>query len=338
MTDAAGSHREDDDQHIPGDTDLRALAQVLVAADRHEANDDMGHTEVSETPAEAGSNGLPVGEEVPVIRIGSAQAFHGHLALAAADKTQCKDGCNQQGAEHQQALEEVCPADSAETAHEGVADDDRRGDIHGQCGINTDDGVEQGAAGLDAGSGIDGIGNQEDHGTEDLQNLAGGFEPVGQVLGKSDGVICRDGKTTETGSLENPAECITDGQADRDPGLADTGGINGGGKTHQHPGAHIGGTGGKSGNPGTHFTAAKEVFLFTAATALHEEVDADPEHEAEIDNEDNQFRIHNNTTFLRQSDGRILYTGYYYTHNIRDIQYFSCSCLWIEGIRSKILQ
>ena len=193
MTDAAGRHREEDDQHIPGDTDLRALAKVLITADGHEADDDMGHAEVTKTPAKAGSHSFPVREHVPVIRIGLTQGFDGHMTLSAADEPQGEDRSNEEGAKLQQALEEVCPADGAEAAHKRVANNNGSGNIHEDLLVqqviarNKDiaaDGLEKRTAGFDAGSGVDGVGDQEDNGTEDLKSLAGGFEPVGQILGK----------------------------------------------------------------------------------------------------------------------------------------------------------
>ena len=128
----------------------------------------MGHAEVTKTPTKAGDNVLPVGEQVPVAL---GQLCHGGGSLTAVDEGQGKDGGDQQGAQHQHALEEVGPAHGGEAAQEGVADDDGSSQIHGDGGVQTHDGVKQGAAGLDGGGGVHGIGHQEDDGADDQQRL-----------------------------------------------------------------------------------------------------------------------------------------------------------------------
>ena len=239
MADAACRNGKENDQHIPGNTDFRALSEIFVAADGHKADNDVRHAEITKSPGQAGDDGLPVREEVPVIRIGFRECFHGHLALAAVDKTQRKDRRNEKSTEHQQALEKVGPADSAETAHEGIGNDDCSGDVHRDSRINSDDSVEECAAGFDAGGRIDGIGYQKNHSAENLQDFAGGFEAVGQVLRQGDGIIRGNREAAKTGRFKNPAQRIPDGQADGDPGLANAIQIDGGRQTHKYPGAHI---------------------------------------------------------------------------------------------------
>ena len=245
----------------------------------------MRHAEIAEAPAETGDDILPGGE-------GREEVRHllGDLGRGAAGKAGGgEDRGQEQGTQHQQALEEVGPADGGETAEEGVADDDRGGDIHGDIGIQAEDGVEQGAGGLDAGGRINRVSHEEDDGADDLEGMGLGLEAVGQILGNGDGVIRRDGEGPQARRLEDPAEGIADGQADCDPDLTQTQGIDGSRKAHQHPGAHIGSAGGQRGDPGPHFAPAEEVFLFTAVLRTEEEEDTDADHEEEIDNKDDQF-------------------------------------------------
>ena len=149
--------------------------------------------------------------------------------------------------------------------------------------------MEQGAGGLDAGGRINRVSHEEDDGADDLEGMGLGLEAVGQILGNGDGVIRRDGEGPQARRLEDPAEGIADGQADCDPDLTQTQGIDGSRKAHQHPGAHIGSAGGQRGDPGPHFAPAEEVFLFTAVLRTEEEEDTDADHEEEIDNKDDQF-------------------------------------------------
>ena len=288
MADAAGGHGEDEDQHCPGNTDLGGLLQGLLALQRHEAHDDMGHAEVAQAPAQTGDNVLPVGEEVPVAL---GQVGHGGGGLAAVDEGQGEDGGDQQRAQHQHALEEVGPAHGGEAAQEGVTDDDDGGQVHSHGGVHADDGVEQGAAGLDGGGGVDGVGHQEDDGADDLQQLTLGEEAVGQILGDGDGVVGHDGKAAQTGRFHQPADGVADAQADGDPGLADTGGVDGGGQAHEDPGAHIAGAGRQCRHPGAHLAAAQEVGLIAAVLGAEEEIDTDTQHKHQVDNKDNGFNV-----------------------------------------------
>ena len=43
------------------------LLQILVGADGHKADDDVGHPEVAQAPTQAGNDVLPTAEEAPVV-------------------------------------------------------------------------------------------------------------------------------------------------------------------------------------------------------------------------------------------------------------------------------
>ena len=289
MADDTGSHGEGENQQSPGDTDLSALLQILVRTQGHETDDDMRHAKVAQTPAQTGQHILPVGEQLPVV---FGQLTHGGGATVGRDDCKGKNGSNQQCAQHQQTLEEVGPANCGEAAQEGVADDNDSGNVHSNGGINADNGVKQCTASLNTGSSIDGVGNQKDRGADDLQCLAAGQKTVGQILRNRDGVLGSDGILTQPGSLHQPADSIADGQADGDPGLAQTCCVNGCGQTHQNPGTHIGSTGRQGGDPGTHLTATQKVPLFSSILGLQEEVHTDAYHEYQVDNKDKYFSIH----------------------------------------------
>ena len=79
---------------------------------------------------------------------------------------------DQQGAEHEKALEEVGPANGAESAHERISHNDRGSDIHGDRRVYADHCIEQRAAGFDAGGGINRVGNKENDRAEDLKDFA----------------------------------------------------------------------------------------------------------------------------------------------------------------------
>ena len=166
--------------------------------------------------------------------------------------------------------------------------------------LDADDCVEQRAARLEAGSSVNRVGEQEDHRAEDLEQRGLREEAIGQILRDGDGIVCRDGETAETGCFKDPAQCVPDGKTDGDPHLTETEGVDRGGKSHQNPRAHVGRTCGKRGHPRTHRAVAEEVGLFTAALCLDEEIDADPEHEGEVEDENNDFReIHKDSLLDR---------------------------------------
>ena len=66
-----------------------------------------GHAEVAKAPAKAGDDGFPVGHEAPVP---GGELGGGFRALARVHDAQSEDGSDQQGGQHQQALEKVRPA------------------------------------------------------------------------------------------------------------------------------------------------------------------------------------------------------------------------------------
>ena len=286
MANATRRHRENDDQHIPGNADLGGLLQRLLRLQRHEAHDDMGHTEIAKAPAQAGNHILPVFEQIPIARrhIGKA-----HGRAAAVDNAQRENGGNEQGGQHQQALEEVRPAHGVEPAQEGIAHDNARGDIHGGGSVNADNRMEQSAAGLHGGGGVHSVGHQEDHRADDLQGLGLAQKAVGQILGHGDGIVGHDGKAAQPGRLHQPADGIADGQADGDPRLADTRHINAGRQTHEHPRAHVGRARAQRRHPCAHLTAAQEIRLVAAVPGAHKEIHANAQHEEQINYKNNNL-------------------------------------------------
>ena len=177
----------------------------------------MRHAEITKSPGKTGNDGLPVREEVPVIRIRLGQCFNGHMTRMSVQHSKREDRRDQKRSEHQQSLEEISPADSAETAHKRVGNDDCSCNIHGNRWIQTNNGIEQCTAGFDTGSRIDCISDEKNNGAKDLKHFARRFETVGQILRKGNGIISSNGKTAKAGSLKDPAQRITDRQANGNP-------------------------------------------------------------------------------------------------------------------------
>ena len=288
MTDAAGSNGEDNDQHIPGNADLRAFLQVLIGAHGHKAHNDVRHTEITETPAQTGNNVFPAGEKIPVI---GRQVSHALGSAAALDDDQGKDRGDQKRREHQHALEEIRPANGGETAEKGVAHNDRGSEIHRKRCVDPDDRMEKRAAGLHRGGGINRISHEENNGADDLQRLGLAHEAVGQILRNCDGVIGNDRKAAKSRRLDRPTDGIADRKTDRHPRLTDAEGVDGSRQTHEHPCAHIGGACRQRGHPGSHLAPAKEVILFSAILGFDKEVNADTEHKCKVHHKNDAFQI-----------------------------------------------
>ena len=118
----------------------------------------MRHPKVAQTPGQTRNDFLPAGKGAPVGRRNGGNRV-------GVQHRGGKDRGNEHCAENQHPLEKVGPADRGKPTQEGVADNDDGGDIHGQRFVEPDDGVEEGAAGLDARGRVDGVGDEEDGGS-----------------------------------------------------------------------------------------------------------------------------------------------------------------------------
>ena len=142
MTDHAdedgGGERDGDPRH----GDVHGASQLGRGADRHEAHEDVRLPEVAESPtyerdeldeAERRVVGFLEGVEERRFHRMEGRKRHGWAAEQV-------DGCcgdEQDGEEHHDALDEVCPADGEEAACERVEDDDESAEEErvgvGQC-------------------------------------------------------------------------------------------------------------------------------------------------------------------------------------------------------------
>ena len=247
----------------------------------------MGHAEVAETPREAGQHVRRAGHQLVVI---FAHVHGGRHKVGRVHREHREDGREHQGGEHQQALEEVGPAHGVEAAEEHVDEDQRGGDHHGRLLVPAEHGVEQRAAGVDAGGGVDAVGDHEHDRGDDLQRLVIRQEAVREKLRNRDRVVRADGVAAQTGRHVDPRQDRADGQTDADPDLADAEQIDRARQAHQHPRAHIGRAGTQRRDPAVHLTAAEEVFLLARVLAVaEEEIDADGDDHCEVQQHGNQF-------------------------------------------------
>ena len=57
--DDTGQYRHNKNDNCPGNTDSTGLTKLFFRLERHETNNNVGHTEIAKTPAETGNNILP---------------------------------------------------------------------------------------------------------------------------------------------------------------------------------------------------------------------------------------------------------------------------------------
>ena len=157
-------------------------------------------------------------------------------------------------------------------------------------------GVEQRAAGVDAGGGVDAVGDHEHDRGDDLQRLVRRQKAVREKLRDRDRVVRADRVAAQTRRDEDPRADGSDGQTDTDPDLTHAEQIDRAGQAHQDPRAHIGRARGQGRDPAVHLTAAEEVFLLTRVIAVaEEEIHADGDDHCEVQQHGDQFSSFHDT-------------------------------------------
>ena len=161
-TDNTYQNGKEQNQSGPADADGSGFAHILLLAQGHEADNDVGHTKITQAPSHAGNDVTPISIRIP-------EVDRNFCSSSGIDEGGSKERCYQQRAQHNQALEKVGPAHSGKAAQEGVADDNNGSHIHGQGSIHADNSIEQRAAGLDAGGSVNCIGDEENYSADNLQ-------------------------------------------------------------------------------------------------------------------------------------------------------------------------
>lgn len=265
-TDHDGGDEGDTD---PEHSDMAGLWDFGGAADGHKADEDMGHTEITEAPTEGREEGDEadifgaVGEDEEVIHMGlTEEGVLGVQGVDSAEGDDGGDGDDDDGEEHEEALDEVGPADGFETSEEGIAEDDADAEGEGELVGEVEDGIEELGAGDETGGGIDEEEDEDDEGGDDTEEVGVVLEAVIEEIGDCDSVTGDTGIVAEAEGDILPIEVGTDTEAECDPeGIGDTGEVGGAWEAHQEPATHIGGLGGDGGDPFIELAAAEVVIL-----------------------------------------------------------------------------
>ena len=258
----------------------------------------MRHTEVAETPCEAGDDRVPrdgravgVFEEVHVV-LGIFNALGNERlreALIPCEDRVSDDRHSEDRHEHEQTLDQVGGANRLEAAHEGVDENnhgrDRQTDeisglIHFAVLTVTEEGSEEFRAGAERRSGVDREEDSDDDRRDDLDNASLVAVAVLEEAGDRQRVAGDDGVFSQSGRNEIPVENGAEQQADGDPHLTRTGEIYRAGKSHKQPAAHIGSLSRESRRPAAEVSAAEEVVLVVLGSlGIH---DADNDHNQHV--------------------------------------------------------
>ena len=251
----------------------------------------MRHAEVAQTPSEAGED---VGYAHPVegttrqhivIILGKNRTGVNHI-VSGLDGDKGDDRAEHQRAKHQQTLEEVCPAHRVEASQKCVKHDNGSRNDHRYFGIDVKYCLEEISAGDNARRGIDAVDYDKNQCRDNLQGLVLSHKAVGEKLGNGDGVVGSDGISAQFRRNEYPRRNRAAEQTDSNPHLTHACQIDGSRQTHEHPGAHVGGSCAESGHKAVHVSSAQEILLFALALfRLDKEENADSYHKYKIDSD-----------------------------------------------------
>ena len=285
--DADGNGHGDDHPH---GGDPAAEGQLLLVADSHEADQNVGHTEVSQTPGQHGEDieeaiGLGgVGHSVVSFKeaeVAGHRLCIGHHHIQTAGLMDAKGGDDHQGHRHDDRLDQIHGGNGGETAHGGIADDDHSADDHSQHVIPAEQAVEQLSDGRQTGGHI-GHEENQDHQRGDAHD-DGLLLPIafGDEGGDGDGVQLHAVAADALGHQQE-VQIGAQSQADGGPaGVGHTGQVGNTGQAHQQPGGHVAGLGAHGRDQGAHAAAAqiKALRIFFASASDHH---AGEDHEAQI--------------------------------------------------------
>ena len=194
----------------------------------------------------------------------------------------CSDRHNNNGKEHQRALNQVRPTDCKITTEDRVDQHDRHPDQHGIFIFQSEHHIEKFAAGNKPGSGVNRKEAEDHNGRKCAEDPVLFPEPVFKEGGERHG-ICLFRIDAETGCNEDPVQDRTNCQPDGDPGFAKTCHINSARQPHEQPAAHIARLRGKGCHPGADTASAEEVLCCTFDLCCKNATDCD--HDQQINAE-----------------------------------------------------
>ena len=232
----------------PGRGHPAAQLQLLLVADGHEPQQDMGHSEVAQAPGQGGDNGEDAvgggGIGADGVGLGQGQvAGQGSGIFQNGPHAPGLDGGIDQHKEdgngHDDALDQIRNGGCQEAPSCGVAHNDHGGHQHGRHIVDAEEAGKQLAAGGEAGGRIGNEENDDDHSGQGGEDALFVMEPPGEELG--DGVALSDlGIAPQAAGGEEPVEIGPQRQADGRPAhVSRAGQVGQSRQAHEQVAGHI---------------------------------------------------------------------------------------------------
>ena len=273
------------DKH-PYRSNAAGFLNRLRRRNAHEAHEDMRLTEVAETPRKQRDDahcsirhaGRTVNEHIQEIRI---ERFHLREELGRAAHREDSDGRNREHAEeHQDALEEVGPANSEKAACKRVRNNDYCTDQQRHHVRNAEYGREQLRAGYKAGRSVKQEKHQNKHRCNNRNPAAFIVETVFEELRQRNRITCGFGVLAQTLCNEQPVKVSANSQTNGDPACGNTGQVRRTRQAHQQPAGHVGRLCAHGGYPRAKLSAAQKILICRAVFA--DEIHAYAEHKDQV--------------------------------------------------------
>jgi len=291
-TDKDGNAHGDDH---PYRGDAAGEGELFLILDGHEAQQDMGHAEVTETPCKGGDHGqstvahnttggdVVTAEEIQI----AVQGGHvGDDAAEAAGGDRTETNNHEKGDSHNDGLNKVGGGSGEEAAEGAVKDDNGGAQHHGKHVVNAEEGGKELTAGGKAGSGVRNEEDNDEQCRDNGKDLLFIPEAAAEEIGQGKGIHLL-GINAQTPCHNKPVDVGADGEANGRPnGLGQTGHQRDGGQAHQKPAAHVGGFGAHGGDQRTE-SASAEVELAGTQVAIGE-ANSDRDHHGQIQHNGNK--------------------------------------------------
>ena len=282
----------------PDGCDAARTGQLVLGADAHEAQQNLRHAEVAETPGhgrsdcEAGILACVPKERNAVCRLagwggggeqtqksGDFLRVFDHRAQTARGND-AEDNHEHERRNHDNGLHEVGRALREEPAEEGVGQhEQRRYNDHGVI-ARPEELAKELAAGHEAAARIRREEDDDHYGGNGHQHALVLMEPAGEEVRNRDGVR-NDAVAAEALGDDQPVEVGADRKADCRPArVGQTAPVRQSRQTHEKPPGHIGRFRAEGGDPGAKRAAAEEVRLgvLVCAFGKHDANDDDDRH------------------------------------------------------------
>ena len=261
----------DEDRDGKGDDDpcgahAAADLDLVFILGCHEVDKNVGHSEIAQRPCQQGEDGeraVACGLGALYVGAGGQAQIAGDLpgvcedAVPAAGRADAEYHNDDEGEDHDKALDEAGDGGRLEAAAGGVGHDDDGAYEHRGNIACAEQSAEKLAAGGKAGGGVGHIEDDDKYRADGLYYLGVVMKALGYEIGNGQSIDL-DRVAAQALCDEQPVEICTQSKADGGPArLGDAAEKGKAGDAHEQPCAHVGGLGAQSSDIGTQLSSAK---------------------------------------------------------------------------------